>query len=136
MGYLMSSAARIKEFESQVTNYRFGTLQEKLAAAALTDPDHLIQLRKMTAQDRDGVMAHLSRYQGVEAYESKTHFILCKFTDGRTGEWLGEELKKRGIKIKVFKKIPGQDYTPYFRITLGVKNENAYLCEQLDDLLG
>ena len=57
-------------------------------------------------------------------------------TDDRTGKWLGDELNKRGIKIKVFKPVPGQDYTSYFRITLGVKNENAYLCEQLDDLLG
>ena len=136
MGYLLSSAERIKEFESQVTNYRFGTLQEKLAAAALTDTDHLVQLRKMTAIDRDSVMAHLKRYEGLETYESKTHFILCKFTDERTGQWLGDELNKRGIKIKVFKAVPGQDYTSYFRITLGVKNENAYLCEQLDDLLG
>jgi len=136
MGYLLSSAERIKEFESQVTNYRFGTLQEKLAAAALTDPDHLIQLRKMTAIDRNDVMSHLKKYDGLEAYASKTHFILCKFTDGRTGAWLGEELLKRGIKIKVFKPVPGQDYTAYFRLTLGVNNENIYLCEQLDALLG
>jgi histidinol-phosphate aminotransferase len=34
MGYLLSSAARIKEFEDQVTDYRFGTLQEKLATAS------------------------------------------------------------------------------------------------------
>lgn len=136
MGYLLSSGERIKEFESQVVNYRFGTLQEKLATAALTDPDHLPQLRRMTAADRDFVMEHLRRYKGLETYESKTHFILCRFTDERKGAWLGAELEKRGIKIKVFKPVPGQDYTSYFRITLGVKNENAYLCEQLDALLG
>ena len=90
----------------------------------------------MTAIDRDDVMAHLKKYDGLEAYASKTHFILCKFTDGRTGAWLGEELMKRGIKIKVFKPVPGQDYTAYFRLTLGVNNENIYLCEQLDALLG
>ena len=136
MGYLLASESRIKEFESQVTNYRFGTLQEKMAVAALTDPDHLIQLRKMTAEDRDVLMQCLNGYAGIEAYESKTHFVLVKFTDGRKAKWLGDELLKRGIKIKVFRPIPGQDYTAFFRITLGVKNENVYLCEQLDALLG
>ncbi len=136
MGYLLTSAERVRAFEQQVTNYRFGTLQEQLATAALQDTEHLPQLREMTARDRAEVTERLRSYRGVEAYDSMTHFILARFTDGRTGPWLGEELKARGVRIKTFKPIGKETYDEFFRITLGMRQENAFLLHHLDELLG
>lgn len=135
MGYLLADKVHIEAFNEQVTNYRFGSLQEQLAIAALTDPDHLPELREMTAQHRLQMTERLNLYKGVEAFESKTHFILARFTDGRRGEWLAHELDKRGIHIKHFVPVGEHRYDEYFRITLGMQAENDYLITRLDDLL-
>lgn len=136
MGYLLTAADRVRDFEGQVTNYRFGTLQEQLAVAALTDKQHLPDLHAMTARHRRQMTDALNGYKGVEAFESRTHFILARFTDSRTGKWLAEELDKRQIHIKHFEPIGPHRYDPWFRITLGMQAENDYLIKQLDELLG
>jgi len=136
MGYLLAPAKMVETFKGQVTNYRFGTLQEALAIAALTDPDHLNELREITERDRNELMEVLRSFEGVEAYDSHTHFILVRFTDDRTGAWMAEELLKRGIKIKKFPGVQQYNYDEYFRITLGIRSENQYLIEQLKALLG
>ena len=136
MGYLLAAAERVKEMEGQVTDYRFGTLQEQLAVAALTDEQHLPDLWEMTARHRDQLMAALNGYKGVEAFPSRTHFILARFTDGRTGKWLADELDRRQIHIKAFSAIGEHRFDEYFRFTLGIQAENDYLIQQLDALLG
>lgn len=136
MGYIMTAAERVREFEGQVTNYRFGTLQEKLAIAALTDAKHLPELREMTARHRRQLIDALNGYAGVEAFESRTHFVLARFTDGRAGKWLAEELEARQIHIKKFDAIGEHNYDEWFRITLGMQAENDHLIAQLNDILG
>ena len=136
MGYILTAADRVQEFEGQVTNYRFGTLQEQLAIAALTDEAHLPELRRMIAGHCRQMIDTLSGYSGVEAFESRTHFILARFTDGRTGKWLADELEARQIHIKHFVAIGEHNYDEWFRITLGMQAENDYLIKQLDALLG
>ena len=106
-----------------------------MAIAALTDENHIDELLEMTANDREQIGAVLEEF-GVEVVPSKTHFILGRFTDGRTGEWLAGELKKVGIRIKHFVDVQDEQYPEYFRITLGVGKENDYLCEQLRSILG
>ena len=135
IGYLLGPAESIKAFEGAVTDYRLGTLQEALAIAALTDENHIDELLEMTAKDREQVGSVLSQY-GIEVVPSKTHFILGRFTDKRTGKWLAGELIKSGIKIKHFEDVKDESYPEYFRITLGVGKENDYLCEQLHKILG
>ena len=134
IGYLLGPKTSISAFENAVTNYRLGTLQEALAIAALTDENHIDELLEMTANDRLQIGTVLEEF-GVEVIPSKTHFILGRFTDGRTGAWLAEELKKVGIRIKHFVDVQDEQYPEYFRITLGVGKENDYLCEQLRTIL-
>jgi histidinol-phosphate aminotransferase len=136
MGYLLGPEPETTVFKSQVPDYCFGTLQEQLAIAALTDTEHLTDLAEMTSKDREQVGTVLSE-QGIEVVPSKTHYILARFTDGkRTGPWLAEKLLEQGIKIKTFKDIGKENYDEYFRITLGVGEENSYLCEKLKAVLG
>lgn len=135
IGYLLGPKSSIQAFEGAVTNYRLGTLQEQLAIAALTDENHIDELLELTAKDREQIGAVLEEFD-VEVVPSKTHFILGRFTDDRTGEWLAGELKKVGIRIKHFVDVQDEKYPEYFRITLGVGKENDYLCMQLRQILG
>ena len=134
IGYLLGPSEAIEAFKGQVTNYRLGTLQEALAIAALTDPNHLKDLEEMTAKDRQQVGDILEKYN-VQVVPSKTHFILARFTNDRTGKWLFDELGKKGIRIKHFVDVGDEKYPHYFRITLGVGTENDYLCECLEEIL-
>ena len=135
IGYLLGPSDDISAFKSQVTDYRLGTLQEALAIAALTDANHIADLHKITAADREKVGAVLESF-GVEVVPSHTHYILGRFTDSkRTGEWLAKQLLEKGIKIKHFVPVIDENYSEYFRITLGVGAENDYLCEQLTAIL-
>ena len=131
IGYLLASPDRVKVFASQVTDYRLGILQEALAIAALTDTSHLSDLRRETREEAHRLLAGLRQHPGLEAWDSKANFILCRFTDGRTGPDLAEKLLSRGIRIKTFSSLKEWDYAPYFRITLGVPGENTFFLEQL-----
>ena len=115
IGYLLGPKSSIQAFEGAVTNYRLGTLQEQLAIAALTDENHIDELLELTAKDREQIGAVLEEF-GVEVVPSKTHFILGRFTDNRTGEWLASELKKVGIRIKHFVDVQDEKYRvlPYY----------------------
>jgi histidinol-phosphate/aromatic aminotransferase/cobyric acid decarboxylase-like protein len=136
MGYLLASKELVAQFQAQGTDYRFGTLHEALAIAALTDKNHLPELRAMTAQHREEVSSCLRSVPGIEVFESHTHYIFARFTDGRTGAWLAKELEKRGILIKVISPVPDRRFDEYFRITLGLSAENDFLCANLRDILG
>jgi len=136
MGYLMTRPEWVQEFESGVTNYRLGSLQEALAIAALEDPDHLPFMRQHTREQLDLLLAGVRSHDGIEAFDSHANFFLCKFTDGeRTGPWLSERLAKQGIRIKTFANVQDRTYEPWFRITLGVPEENRFFLEQLSEAL-
>jgi histidinol-phosphate aminotransferase len=136
IGYLVTREDLVQTFKGQVTNYRLGTLQEVLGVAAVTDPDHLGFIQRETAAQREWLSAEVTGLGGIQVYPSQVNFILCRFTDERTGEDLAAKLQARGIKIKVLKPMKDQTYAPWFRLTLGVPEENQRLVETMRSVLG
>jgi len=136
IGYLIAREELVATFKSQVTNYRLGTLQEVLGVAAVNDPDHLDFIRRETAAQRAWLSEEVGKLPGVQVYPSQVNFILCRFTDGRTGEDLAKKLLARGIKIKVLKPMKDHTYAPWFRLTLGVPEENQRLARALRAAIG
>ena len=136
VGYFLGDPEEVARQAKKLTNYRVGDLSAQLAIAALEDEDHLPFLRRECAEQRALYYEALDGYAGVEAFPSDTNFILCRFTDERTGKWLADELDARGIHIKDFAPYCGHTFEPFFRITLGLEAENRYLIAQLDELLG
>ena len=131
IGYLLAAPERIEVFIGQVTDYRLGCLQEALAIAALKDTTHLPALREETRRESQRLLAGIRQHAGLEAWDSRANFILCRFTDGRSGADLAEQMLERGIRIKTFTPVKEWDYTPYFRVTLGVPEENTFFLEEL-----
>lgn len=136
VGYVLGPPAEVARQEARLTNYRVGFLSARLAIAALQDTEHLPFLRRVCAEQRALYYEALARYPGVESFDSDTHFILCRFTDGRRGQWLADELDARGIHIKTIAPYCGHSFEPWFRITVGLEAENRFLIAQLDELLG
>ena len=136
IGYLLGSEALVKELNSSLTNYRIGGLQEAMAIASLRDPEHLPYVRENVAREREKTIAFINALDGVEAFPSVTNFVLCRFTDGRTGEWLKARLAERQVLIKVLAPWAKERYDEFFRLTMGVPAETDYLLAQIADVLG
>jgi len=93
-------------------------------------------MRRQTREQLDKLLAGVRRFDGIEAFDSKTNFFLARFTDGqRTGAWLADRLASRGIKIKSFAPVKEHTYEAWFRVTLGVPEENQFFLEQFAEAL-
>ena len=136
VGYLLTQPEMVKTFWGQLTDYRIGTLQERIIEGALRDEEHLPWLRQECATQRKLLRAGLAELGGIESYDSVTNFVFCRFTDGRTGPELAAKLKERGILIKVLAPAGPYTYDPFFRITLGLEHENKYLLRNMAEVLG
>jgi histidinol-phosphate aminotransferase len=136
LGYLLADAELVRALNAQLTDYRVGTLHEALGIAALSDPDHLPDLRQRCAEARSVLTQGFSRFEGVEMFPSGTNFVLGRFTDGRTGAWLRGELEKRGVLIKKFDAWGDENYDEYFRLTVGTPEENEFLVAVAAEVLG
>jgi len=136
VGYLLARPDLVTIFKGQVVDYRLGVLQEQMAMAALTDPDHLDFIRSECREQRDYLTEGLTAMGGIEVYPSQANFLLCRFTDGRSGFELGAKLLERGIKIKTMKQVQDYSFEAYFRLTLGIAEENERLLRTIGEVLG
>ena len=135
IGYMLAPPKLVREMSAQLTDYRLGSLQEELAIAAIQDPDHLPWLREECARERGFLLDGLSQFAGVEAWDTQVNFVFARFTDGRTGAELKRRMSERSIGVKCFEPFAGMTYEPYFRITLGTREENAFFLEQMAEVL-
>lgn len=135
LGYLLCAPDLAREFENQVTDYRVGALHEAMGAASVTDPDHLHFVRRETAAGRALLVNGLADHPGLQSFPSVTNFVLFRFTDGRSGEELARRVAERGVLIKRFDPTMGFTYEPYFRLTVGLKDENQHLLAVLKQVL-
>ena len=136
IGYLLARPSFVAELERKITDYRLGILQEELAIAALEDEEHLPFVREQTNKAREQLREGLAAFPGVQVFPSQANFLLCRFTDGRRGAELAAKLKQRRILIKVFEPANGHTYDAYFRVTIGLPEENAFLLAQMAEVLG
>lgn len=138
IGYLLGAPEEVERQSATLTDYRVGALQEALAVAALTDPDHLPHIQRATAEAREQLMAGLAGLPGVEVFPSVTNFLLCRLTAGsrlQTGAELVGRLAARGIRIKSFAPFGPYRHDAYFRITTGLPDEQARLIAEIRAIL-
>lgn len=135
LGYLLARPRTIQEFRNQVPDYKVGGLQEAIGVASLLDPAHLPHVRKETRAARDFIRGIIDRQAGLQSFPSHTNFVYARFTDGRTGPELAKRMAKRGVLIKQFEPAMGYSYDPYWRLTVGLEDENRLMMERLVDVL-
>jgi histidinol-phosphate aminotransferase len=135
IGYLLARPDLVETFKGQVVDYRLGLVQEQMAIAALTDPEHLGFIRRECAEQRAVLTEGMEAMGGIQVIPSEANFLLARFTDGRTGAWLSEELLKRGIKIKIMKPVQDLRFDEWFRITLGTAEENQLLLARMREIV-
>jgi len=135
VGYLLAHSQWIQQFETKLTPHRVGQLASELVIASLEDSMHLDFVRQETIRERGRLMAQLQLYKHIDVYPSQANFILCRVRKPWTGQKVHDELLKRGIRIKCFEPFGTERYDEYFRVTVGVPEENAQFITQFDDLM-
>ncbi len=130
IGYLLARPELVRQLEAQVVNYRLGLLQQELVIAALGDEDHLPWLRQVCAEQRRVLCDGINALDGLEAFENSTaNFVLCRTTDGGPAKGITDAVEAAGVHLKTFADVGGQTYPEYFRITLGLAEENLFLLD-------
>jgi histidinol-phosphate aminotransferase len=136
IGYLLCAPELVKTFEAQLTDYRLGSLQEAVAIAALRDTEHLPFVRAETRRWSGFLRRELDRQPGVQAFPTQANFVFARFTNGKPASSLVKALAERGILIKAFNPIADQRYEEYFRITVGLGDENRRVMTAISEILG
>ncbi len=136
VGYLVGAPDIVKEMRGQLVEYYIGRLQEDLVVAALNDEHHLPFIRRECRKQAKLLRAALDQLPGIETYPTLTNFILCRLTDGRKAKDVAAAVAERGIRIKAYEPIGEGNEGEYFRVTLGIAEENSFLQATLRDVLG
>ncbi|MBK9259525.1 MAG: histidinol-phosphate aminotransferase family protein [Polyangiaceae bacterium] len=135
VGYALAGAEWIARFETKLTPHRVGQLAAELVMASLEDPRHLDFVREETAKERLRISTSMGRHSSIEVYPSQTNFILCRVKKPWTGQKIHDGLLSRGIRVKCFEPFGDERYDEYFRVTIGLPEENTQFLAQLDDLM-
>lgn len=113
-------------------NLGYNRLSERVALAALDDPDYYTNVARLMAADRRQFYATFRACLGCEIYHSEANFVLVKF-DPECIAKLQSELDRRGLVIKFFKE-PG--FECHARISLGTTAENDALLAAIREVWG
>ncbi|MEZ4388002.1 MAG: histidinol-phosphate transaminase [Candidatus Krumholzibacteriia bacterium] len=104
-------------------NLGYNRLSERLALAALDDPDYYRDLAVRMADDRAAFYELFRAYPDCRIFESAANFVLVKLPD-EVVPVLKEALDRQGLVIKFFSE---PRFVGYARISLGTDTENARL---------
>lgn len=96
--------------------------------------DYAASLKKIKAA-RDILVTDLSSIDGIQVYPSQANYVMCKLTtDKLTSRELAIQLLDKNIYIKdLTSKI--NDGNQYIRLAVRDKKDNAYLVEELKNIL-
>lgn len=135
VGHVIADAKWIEQFETKLTPHRVGQLAAELVIASLEDRGHLDFVRQENAKERAVLMNALGRHEALRAFPSEANFILCQTRSPWTGQKIHDALLARGVKIKCFEPFGEERYDEYFRVTVGLPEENAHFITQLDAIM-
>jgi histidinol-phosphate aminotransferase len=113
-------------------NLGYNRLSERLALAALSNPDYYESIRRKMITDRRTILDTLRHFPGIRAYDSEANFVLARFPQTAVGR-IKAELDRRGLIVKFFTEPA---FVNCARITLGTVEENASLVASFQEILG
>ncbi len=131
IGYGIAGSAMdgFRRFASR--NLGYSRISERLALAALSNPDYYARVRRSMVADRRRILETLRAFPGVEAWDSEANFLLARFPSS-TVPGLKSELDRRGLILKFFTEPA---FTHCARITLGTPDETTALVGALQEIL-
>ena len=126
IGYAFGSKRLISclnDVKFSFNSYTMDTITQRLAAAELSDPDHIRETSKKIMETREWTKKELSAL-GFQFGDSKANFIFATHPKAKAVD-IYEMLRGVGIYVRHFKKP--ERIENYLRITIGTREEMARL---------
>ncbi|MDO5707500.1 MAG: histidinol-phosphate transaminase [Andreesenia angusta] len=128
-GYLVSSEEIAKKIMAVKAPYNLNSLSQIIAEELLNDIQTIEDNIKIISAERNRVYNEIKNIEGIKAYESVANFILFEVKDA---EKVFEELKKRGILIRLFKDGPLKNH---LRMTIGSIYANQKFIDSIKEII-
>jgi len=126
------AGANLEELLKYTVRYLgYNRLSEKLAEIALNDTEYYEKVTGQMQEDKKMFYSEFNKLEGFKPYKSYANFILVDIPkDIRKG--LNKYLKERNMLIKF---LDEEAFRTEARITIGTREQNAYLMELIKQYL-
>ncbi len=135
IGFFMADPKWVQLMEKTTVPYRIGKLQQEVALACVNDEEFLPWLREFVGEERTRLTEALEAYDNIEVFPSAVNYLFCRFKDGRSSLPFADKLRELGILIKRETPHGGMRFEEYFRVSVGLKEENDVFIAKLDEAL-
>lgn len=123
LGYFITNKQLIDTLSLAKTPYAVNTLTQQIGILALNNLEYLEHNINNIKTEKKYLQENLQKL-GITVYNSETNFLFCEFKELD----LAEALQERRILIRNFK-------NGLYRITIGTKQENQKLIQELEEIL-
>lgn len=131
LGFAVAAPEILKAMDKAREIYNVGSIQQKLAMAALDDLEHKDENARRVIASRESLAASL-RKCGWDVIDSDANFVFASPPDGN-GSAMHEQLKEKGIYVRYFNH-PGLE--SFLRITVGTEDQNRALLDVAEMVSG
>ncbi len=135
IGFFMADPKWVQLIEKTTVPYRIGKLQQDVALASVTDEEFLPSIREFAAKERTKLTEALDAYDNIEVFPSQVNYLFCRFKDGRSSLPFADKLRELGLLIKRETPHGGMRFEEYFRVSVGLEDENDAFIAKLDEAL-
>ena len=133
VGYAICSEELIGYLEAiknSFNSYTLNSLSQVIATASAKDREYFNECTQKIINTRERIVSELSKL-GFNTIPSKSNFIFTTNPDVKA-EFIFEELKKKNIFVRYFKK---PRISEYLRITIGTDDEMNSLISELKNII-
>lgn len=128
-GYSLSGKAMANEINKVKPPYNISSLSQLVAKLVLEARDEIDRQIKYLIEQRAYLAEGLEKIEGVSIFPSGANYILVKLPNAQSA---AKELERRGILVRGYgDPVLGK----YIRITVGSKEQNDILLEELKDVV-
>ena len=134
VGWAMGQESLIQALRcvrDSINSYTVDRLAQVGAAAAVRDEAYFREITGKVRATRDRAVERLSAL-GLAVLPSSANFVFVRFPD-RTGKWLLDGLRERGILVRWWDK---PEISDWLRISIGTDEEMEALYQALKELTG
>ncbi len=130
VGYAIASPEIAAAIEKIRLPFAISGAAVATAIAALESVDYYREVARRIVEERERLVAKLSRFDFLQPYKSDANFVLVKV---KNGIGLAERLIRKGIIVRDVTGLMGLE-GEHVRITVGRREENDALLEVLKDI--
>lgn len=131
IGYAVSDNDNIMQLIENMRAYCVNTLSQSIAMSAIDNSHHMERSLEKTLKEREYLSEGLEEID-FNVLPSETNFLFCRPPTGIDPFEISRALEERGILVKTFEEARINDF---LRITVGTRDINDRLIEELEDIL-